>query len=282
MTRLAAGSLVLAALALACDPPLVAPADAGSDAPATPDTGPAAPDCTGIFGLGTVIVPGVLAASSPAVTADELEIFLGDGPHFAVVRRSAVPAPFTARTALPELDAACASAGLANPQIDVSADGLRVYFTCSSAASPVFVAHRADRRSAFVVDGTVADGVELLAVVDDERAIYGASGGAPFRAIRAAIGEPFPTLHIVAELATIQLTAPDLSPDGLTLYGSFAGHVVSYARPSASGTFGTTPTTLDLATAGEMVGSPEIAPSCRTLYFLLRDTVGVRVYAAPR
>jgi hypothetical protein len=86
----------------------------------------------------------------------------------------------------------------------------------------------------------------------------------------------------VAELAMAQVVAPSLSPDGLTLYAASAHTIVSYDRSSTSATFATAATTLDVAPAGEELGSPEISPSCRTLYFLGHDAMGTRVFAASR
>lgn len=100
----------------------------------------------------------------------------------------------------------------------------------------------------------------------------------------------FPAATPLAGLeGRFNLVSPDLSPDGLTLYGSGPRvdndsdrHLVAYTRTSTTAHFDPS-TETPLGVEGTLNASqPEIAASCRAIYYAAGDATGVHVYVARR
>jgi hypothetical protein len=258
--------------------------DAGLD-----DANPAEPDaatmgCDGVFGS-PVPVLMMAGALSPAVTADELELFYTVGSHYFVATRSSASGVFFQSRALNELDAACpVSTGLRS--IDVSNDGLRVYLGCNDSGGALVTAHRTARTSTatFIADGTMTGGFYEPAVVMNEFALYDRG---PTWAARTDIGAAFPQRMPIPNFTTM-LEAPDVSPDGLTLYGHAMTpggfSILAYTRSSTGVDFDPNSVTmLPNPTGQSLAASPEISASCRTLYVAAGGSSGlVGIFASHR
>jgi hypothetical protein len=71
----------------------------------------------------------------------------------------------------------------------------------------------------------------------------------------------------VAGVESVLLVAPDLAPDGLTLYGAAGGNELGFVRRRS----GAEPfADFEAIAVGQLTaaGAPEISADCRTLYFV--------------
>lgn len=250
------------------------------------------PSCTGTFSGGTLVLPSPSDVRSPAVPADELELFYADATtsHFFVASRTDVTQTFGTPRALTELDMVCAAfGGAVAPTIDVSDDGLRAYVVCGVGA-PLLVAVRASRAASATFTGmsTIAASARQIGVASSELEAFDIPpAGGVARATRATTSAMFSGATTLPELAAeLDPSAPSLSPDGLTLYFSVAGtgsrEIVSFTRTSATAAFDTTSRQRVNVAPGAAVDFPEIAPSCRAIYFVEADATGRRVYVSRR
>ncbi len=235
-------------------------------------------------------VPGALA-----VTADDLELFHSSGEQFVVRTRTAKtdvfsePAPvFTYAALCPSVDPT-----LINPSIDISGDGLRVYFTCIDEEGPLGLAERPDRASAFVIaPDSIGNAGASISISADELTVYSATtngvGSLLLRSERASTSEDFGPAVRVEEIAS-EFRHPEISADGLSLFGLGPGEptaggqdtwfLVVATRQTAGGTF-SQPTTAGLpAQAADASDySPSVSGDCSSLYFLRLANMGT--YAA--
>jgi hypothetical protein len=244
--------------------------------------------CAGAFGAAELLfsVEPPMDLGGPSITADELELFYsldtGAGlATFVVTKRAAVTDAFPAAAAVPGL------AGCSTPfgTMDISDDGLRLYYACwSDAAAMVSVefADRTDRESAFEARGVLATMGGSPAIDSAELTLYsgGLNGGSPIMAERDIPSGAFGDAQGVPGLATSTLGTPDLSPDGLVLFGAQAGMLGFVTRADVTSPFGSFSPLPGIAANS---GAPSISADCRTLYFAGRTNSGGRgVFAARR
>lgn len=252
-------------------------------------TGGASPmqRCEGSFGASQTLFDFKSdLGSSLSVTADELEIFYvhvnptANTHDIAVLKRTAKSAAFSGPSVVSELQAACAFEDY--PALDVSDDGLRMYFTCLDGPAPLRFATRASRSAAWVVDadpiGTVGDSIT---VSGDELTAVGVrnldSDARPDVHIRASVTQAFGVPIAVAGVDEI-FSNPDLSYDGRVLFGvirppegarlSFVplgDDLVATAAPSRVGM--PAPATPPSGTVVDDY-TPTLTPDCRSIYFL--------------
>lgn len=241
----------------------------------------AGPDCSGVFGPPELVIEFDGNKLGPAVTGDELELYYaetvsGVGTRFMRSVRSSRSEPFLPGSPVDELTALCANESSTLYTLDLSHDGLRAYVTCGPIGSPnpVYFAERADRSSPFQARGTRGQAGTSVVVDPTELTLYssGLDRGVPLMATRASLDEPFGVLSEVPGFSGRVLLSPDISPDGLALYGAQSNRLGVATRPSTSLPF-------DVFAELEQgsltaAGAPEISADCRTLYFL---GVGYRV-----
>lgn len=222
----------------------------------------------------------------PSITEDELELFYsldtGTGlASFVVTKRESVSAAFPAASPVPGVSGCSTPFGT----MDVSDDGLRLYYACwadSSAPVSVEFADRPDRASAFTPKGTVAMLGGSPAIDSLELVLYssGLSGGAPLMAERESPLDEFGEATEIPGLATSTLVTPDASPDGLQLFGAQTGILGFVSRPNVDAPFGAFTPVPGLP---DNSGAPAISADCRSLYFVARTPSGARaIYVAKR
>lgn len=238
---------------------------------------------------------------SPSVTADELQIFYSQGvtanpgvEQTVVFRtRESQTEPFGPARLLPELAEVCPpSHQYHNP--DISEDGLTLYVTCtavstSSGPSILRVSRRQAPSGSFVLDpeplGFVFPAAGLSA---DELTAYTSSelGAAqPHLFTRPSKNEPFGPAQPVPGFTT-PLHAPDISADGLTLFGSLRAEGTPVAtlrrasRTSITQDFGP-PEELNFGMPMLKTGGPNLAPSCNLYFAASFTTVQLARYRGP-
>jgi len=260
--------------------------------------------CTGSF-----TAPELVLAEDPAfsvnglsVTGDQLELYYSRHMRGSanavetVVRRTRTSraADFGPVEALPELNDVCQGARGANS--DVTDDGLTLYVRCdvdvpagqAEGVSPLRVAHRADRESAFSLEAQPVGSVFGSASVGaDELTAYSngdVSNTPPQMFARASKSEPFGGNATVPGF-TMGFNSPDISNDGLAIFGSAqleAGTpqtVLRATRRSTDLPFDA-PAKLELGLGGA-TGSPTITPGCDLYFVALNQNVpGSTVYVA--
>jgi hypothetical protein len=244
--------------------------------------------CSGVFGPHELVRedPG-LSIGTPTLTADELELFYvqesSDIQSAVVVLRRASPAaPFSVPQAVPELSVC--QMGEAQ-SLDVSADGLRIYFSCHQEgykSAALRLASRAQRSSPFVPDPDPIGMVGLsIDVSRDELIAFSSANGAeqvPKVYTRPSLDDSFGGDEPVPGIE-VDLLNPELSPDGLALLGAVRTdlqHSLTVARRSSpSEAFSAQSADgLPAPPAGESYASPVLSADCRSLYFVRVDELG--------
>jgi hypothetical protein len=252
--------------------------------------------CEGTFGPSkTVFVAGQTPLASLSITEDELELFYVDVLSeeerlISVLSRASRDAAFpTTGARVPELQAVCESGNY--PTLDVSNDGLRMYFICLEDSSPLRLATRASRSATWTVApepiGTVADSI---GVSDDELTAVAVEGllvaPRPILYQRASRSEPFGSAEDIP-LITEAFRNPDLvgnrhlfgvisSPDNtdrLAVSTLTDASPLSFSAPTTEGM--PVPSGADASTTSDY--TPTVTPDCRKIYFLrLRADVGLQ------
>jgi hypothetical protein len=224
-----------------------------------------------------------------SLTADERELYYSreENSIREVVRRTRASAGdmFGAVEPLPALAGVCGEAMRVNP--DISEDGLTLYVTCtqemppgmSEGVSPLRVARRRDRSSDFTLEAEPIGGVFASAGISaDELTAYTDGeffGTAPRMFTRATKTEAFTGPMAVPGISNSGLRSPDISSDGLSLFGAITTpdetlRIVRAQRDSTDAPFAE-PTLLDLQPlpAGVAMGAPNVTASC-LLYVIAR------------
>jgi hypothetical protein len=233
-----------------------------------------------------VFAAGDSIVASLSITEDELELFYVDAlsPEenlISVLSRSTRDAAFpTTGTRIPELQAACAPGDY--PTLDVSNDGLRMYFICLDESSPLRLATRASRSATWTVApepiGTVADSI---GVSDDELTAVAvvdlSEAPRPVLYRRASRSEPFGSAQDIP-LITGSFRNPDLvgsrhlfgiisssaGPDRLVVSTLTDASPLSYSAPTTDGM----PAPSAAAASTTYDYTPTVTPDCRRIYFL--------------
>ncbi len=241
--------------------------------------------CEGSFGASQTLFNFKAAiGSSLSVTADELEVFYvhvnptANTHDIAVLKRTSKSTAFSGATVVSELQATCAAENY--PSLDVSDDGLRMYFTCLDGPAPLRFATRASRSAAWVVDadpiGTVGDSItvsgdELTAVAVRDLSM----NARPDAYVRASLPEGFGAATAVGGVDETFLN-PDLSYDGRVLFGAIRaaeGYRISFVSLDDDLAAMALPSTVGMPAPppGAMLVddySPTFTPDCRSIYFL--------------
>ena len=251
--------------------------------------------CEGTFGASrTVFAAGDTVLASLSITEDELELFyvelLSEEERLiSVLSRATKDAAFPSTgTRVPELQAICAAGNY--PTLDVSNDGLRMYFICLEDSSPLRLATRASRSATWTVApepiGTVADSIgvsddELTAVAVED--LLEAPRPVLYR--RASRSEPFGSAQDIP-LIPDAFRNPDLVGNrhlfGITRDPAGLDRVVVSALTDASPLSYSVPTTDGMpAPSGAAVSStydytPTVTPNCRTISFPAAAPLGCR------
>lgn len=255
---------------------------------------PGSKACQGSYGpLTLVFSEPSFTVNGPSVTSDELLLFYSVGDKTvtevkqAVMfrQRQSVTDPFGPGLPLPELANVCSPNQHVNP--DISEDGLTLYVSCTASIdvglpegpSQLRVARRSDRSSSFVLDAEPVGSVFASAGLSaDELTAYTGGevwGTAPQLFTRTAKTEKFGEAKPVPGF-TSPLNSPDISADGLTLFGaapsaSTTRQLVRRAtRTSSAENFGE-PTALDFGLPDNTFGAPNVTPSC-SLYLVMVAT----------
>lgn len=246
-------------------------------------------DCSGEFGPPVRVLDDNALVASPAITGDELELFYardvaGKAELVSSVRGSK-EVSFPAGVRVASLDDYCTTA---QPErtLDVTADGLRVYFVCralTSGQTPLIFASRSRRTDPFVVQGQVGSVGNAPALFGGELQVlaprYGGTGALEV-GNRASTSDSFGPMQAIPELSG-SLNSPTLSEDGLVLFVTRTPNIVVTSRPDAGAPFGSTLT--PVAALPFPGASAEISADCRTLYFVGVPDAGARhVYAIKR
>lgn len=262
----------------------------GSVTAGAPGTGGAVTaSCSGAWGTSSQVVyaaPAGARLASPTVSPDELEIFYSistDSTNWSFRRssRSSTGVAFGDGVPVPELDAACPDSALSR-NMDLSQDGLTAYFVCyMEGQTPIQGALRVARRQAlgapFVLDATSYGTVgPSVSIGPGELVLYSTAltnSAPPLVYTRASTSAPFGSGTPVPGLESVNLVTPDPSPDGLSLVGALNSSVVTVTRSAPNGPFGPSAPLLSPSANTDVFGSPDIAPSCRSLYFIYLDEV---------
>jgi hypothetical protein len=255
--------------------------------------------CTNAFGKPTLLVPdtpGVIPESL-SVTGDDLELFdvekRPDGAHLLVRARTDRSAAFGDAT---ELDASLWSwcSAPADPNLDVSDDGLRLYMTCIDTTTPdanggfpsgpIRVAERATRDAPFSLNpNDFGTGNVSISVSQDELTAFWSdytttTNPLPVMATRTSRTEPFGAPMAIAGIVDT-LRNPELANDGLHLFGSLQilnadFHLYMLTRGAKSAPFQSPTPQYQIFPSTVGGGSSEYTPTvsgdCNSLYFMLR------------
>lgn len=234
-----------------------------------------------------MVAEGNVRLGSPTFSPDGLELIYSrdglDGTPITFRRstRAGVDEPFPVGAPLVSLDAACPPEE--SRSIDLSPDGLRAYLVCyNDEVSPVgpgtlHIAERPSLTGEFVLRPETREVGPSAAISADELTLYTSSdvdlGGFPPRQYqRTSVSEMFGASSDIPGLETAALVAPDISPDGLSLYGGDGGVQVA-VRSSKDAPFGA-PTLLYMGgTQREALGAPEMSRDCRTLFYIQQLSV---------
>lgn len=242
--------------------------------------GNGAVECTGAFGPPELLFSDE-DTGSLSVTADELELFYSSASGAKIRTRQVRGEAFGEPTTLDQLANAC-EADKTIVTLDVSEDGLRLYFTCSSydtvghAEEPLMLAERESRSAEFdVADEPVGFVTSSFGVSADELVVYSLQldidtvSGQTTMWERSSTDDPFGGPSAVPGI-TVQFAHPDESKDGLALYGALRpDYRLAVASRRSAGAGFSAPVTDGLPSPpmGQRDASPAISADCRTLYF---------------
>ncbi|HLV19343.1 MAG TPA: hypothetical protein VKZ49_00620 [Polyangiaceae bacterium] len=261
------------------------PASGGSGA-----SGGSSSGCEGEFGPAETILEATgFYIASPSVTGDQLELFYVEEvigvrqSTVKVLRRESGAEPFGAAETVQELSVCAAYEG---QTLDVSGDGLRMYFTCHAdelATAPLRRAVRPDRSSPFVIDpeplGSVGVSIDLSSDELTALSATDGAGAAPRMYTRASATEGFGAGQAIPGI-DVGLINPELSGDGLSLLGALPGddyfyHLAIARRSAITEPFsGLTGEGLPTPPAAISYASPALSTDCRSLYFVRIDASG--------
>jgi hypothetical protein len=280
-------------------------ATAGSNSTGGSGTGGSAPvgngSCRGPYGQA---VPVLLedtgfSINGISVTADERELYYARAetsmPRVVVRRTRASTADvFGPVEPLPVLAGVCGDTQRANP--DISEDGLTLYITCteetpagmSEGVSPLRVARRASRSSDFVLEAEPIGGVFAAAGISADELTAYTDGEffdtAPQMFTRATKAESFS--GPIAVPGITKLRSPDISSDGLALFGAASvdnmTQIVRAVRDSEGASF-SEPAPLGLQTmpAAIAMGAPNVSAGCALYVVVVLMSGEQTVYRAP-
>lgn len=260
----------------------------------------ATPSCTGTFGEPKLLFQddGEYRLNSPSITADELLVFYLQTPaaedrdeptglERRVVHRerSSMSESFSDPVVAPEFTGAC-EPGTVLDSIQVSRDGLRLYWLCALEDGPVegdlLMASRPNRSVPFELSSeSLGHVVHQFSVSVDELALLTVRGTEDTDVVLARRGSlegPFsdPTTVVDSEVG---LWWPELGPDNLSIFGALRiGAIYRLAVGTLDPTLGTfaqfTSEGLPATVEGPDLG-PTLSNDCRRLYFVSFPLDGV-------
>jgi hypothetical protein len=249
--------------------------------------------CEGDWGEPRVVLEHTdgLSISSLSITEDEKVLYFTksggtvEPARVHVAKRDSVDEPFGIERPVDELNAICAPPQMA--LLDVTHDGLDAFVACSMeglacAEQPCSIYHasRSSTADPFVSKGEVATGLGTSPAISPDRLrIYTAGknpilgGEPPLFADRATVNDRFGTAQPIpgTDSWSIALLAPELSVDGLELYGhepDTAADLLWSRRKSASDPF---PAPSVLVSATIAAGSADLTSDCHGVYYASYD-----------
>jgi hypothetical protein len=244
--------------------------------------------CAGSFANVATLFPGEdnWTPGALSITADDLELYYGQLEQIVVRKRASKTEAFSDATAVLDLSTECISAlqEPANPSVDVSGDGLRMYISCNDTEAPLRFASRPDRNAAFVLASETLGNVGAsVTISSDELVAFSATtnGGEPLllRSERASTSEPFSDAARVEEISGV-FRHPEISADGLNLFGlepvepvppstTENWRLVVATRQSPTGAFSQPSSAgLPVLAADQSHYSPSVNGDCGSLYFV--------------
>lgn len=257
---------------------------------------PGGVDCSGSFGGAAVVLDDGARVATPSITADELVLFYtrGDsgGERFYVSQRASVSEAFPVGASVPELDAACQTTD--DRSLDVSGDGLTAYVSCyppGTLAEPttLYVLTRASQTEPFGSASEAGSMTPSSSVEEDGLSAVWSGEASPSTrlATRTSTTESFGNDTALPGLETTNVHAPDLSPDGLAVYGGIDVEgirtLAASTRASTSEPFRAPEVLSGLISTLLGSGAPDLSADCRSLYFVGVDAQGMyRIYRATR
>jgi hypothetical protein len=217
---------------------------------------------------------------SPTLNAAETELLYaadGEGSSLRYYRstRASKSDVFESSEPIPELDAACASTD--DRTIDVTGDGLRAYLVCYGPDNPesnvLRFAVRAALDAPFVLDeksyGVVGPSA---AIASGELTLYSSgltpSADPPLLFERTTTSEPFDAGTVIPGLEGTLLITPDVSADGLSLFGNQGGAISVATRASVHDAFSLPEVIIPAPESGDWV-SVTVSENCRSLYAVM-------------
>ncbi len=253
-------------------------------------------DCSGTFASAVGVFEDGPRVTTPALTADELLLFYARGPsgdeRFYVAERASKTAAFSPGVPITELDAPCQLTD--DRSVDVSDDGLTAYVSCYQAGTlavptTLYVLTRASRSEVFGAASEVGSMTPSSSVENDGLSAVWSGEETPSTrlATRSALSEPFGNDTELPGLESTNVFTPDLSPDGLAVYGaidSAEGRSLAIAtRASTDEPFGAPVIATALLAGLPNSGAPELSADCRALYFIgVDEYLTFRVYRSIR
>jgi hypothetical protein len=253
----------------------------GSSSATGGSSGAPAGDCAAPFTSSRLLYTAVTVPTSLSITDDELELYYTN-QFIWVQRRAARTDPFGAASEVTELSPVCSGA-TATGSVDVTGDGLRLYFTCGETVGPIQLATRADRSAPFTLDPNPVGTAETsISVSSDELTLFSViNNGENAQALihtRATTSEPFGPGSPIPGINQ-PFRFPELSADGSTLFGSIAPtprlwRLARATRDPATGSF-STPTADGLPAPPNVPDdayiqgdyTPTVGGGCRAVYF---------------
>jgi len=268
------------------------PVDGESDAP------PDVPQALGAFGAPQFVAElnTPAADDDPETTEDGLELFLASNRPGGIGAIDIWTARRTSTTdvwSAPELVAELSST-TSDTHPNVSADGLRMYFSSSRAGSgrDIYVSARATRSAAWAPPAAITElntvaaenrvsvtADELVLVLESDR---GNTGRDLYLSTRSSTSNPWSAPAPVTELNSSATDGdPMLSADGLTVYFTRSGEILVAVRSSRAESFAA-PTRVDELSSTFDDQDPWISADQRTFLFASDRSGNRDIYIATR
>jgi hypothetical protein len=231
--------------------------------------------CRGAFAAPEVLfeASGSDIPNSLSITGDERELYYWLPAGVTLRARDDKASAFGDALSVPGLEGVCGDGD--GRSLDVSSDGLRLYFTCDAPSGPLRVAQRADRTAPFVLSAaSVGMTGTSIALSGDELRAYAVAGPEtpkPLMYERASTAMPFGTASPVPGIDGA-FRHPEPSDDGMALFGGVVStgtlyrlaismrSADGYSAPSSDGLPEPEPTASHL--------TPTLSADCDSLYFL--------------
>jgi len=144
---------------------------------------------------------------------------------------------------------------------------------------PLRIARRSAVGGTFVIDPqsygmvgpSAAIGMDELELFSSDRT--SANSAPPHRYTRSSLSAAFGNPASIPGLELVSLIAPELSPDGLSMFGAISLSLVVVERSRPDAAFAAPTVLLPGNGMTIIVGAPEIAQNCRSLYYVQNEFI---------